>query len=229
MSEITCSFAKKLSQIKERCHMYTLKKVVALLFSFVFAALSLIHTPLPVLAASANIQAHNGVTIHGLVEFNRDSYTDGEPYEVEISMSEGVAAVWMLFSGNPNKVFLTRHNDYYWTFKNSAGMAAGSAQNAYYREVRVYAQGFSGRVYEFNNPTKIKVTPANPPAADNAFPKGNPYGFVDAITVSGSQLILRGWVADGDRPSAAVTLHAYIGGPAGSVNTEGHDLGVTTK
>lgn len=43
-----------------------------------------------------------------------------------------------------------------------------------------------------------------------------PVACVDSVTSSGSTVTVSGWAYDPDCPSASLSLHAYVGGPAGS-------------
>lgn len=54
----------------------------------------------------------------------------------------------------------------------------------------------------------------------------DPRGTVDVLAPSDAGRIrLTGWAFDGDAPTVAVSIHAYLGGPVGAPGVEGHDLG----
>ena len=48
------------------------------------------------------------------------------------------------------------------------------------------------------------------PAA--AFPPGNPWGSLDAVTAAGTSVTARGWAIDPDQPTTPVTVHIYVDG-----------------
>lgn len=53
-----------------------------------------------------------------------------------------------------------------------------------------------------------------------------PFGSFDSLTSSPHmQLRMQGWAIDRNAPTSPVTLHAYVGGPAGAPGAEFHDLG----
>ena len=56
-----------------------------------------------------------------------------------------------------------------------------------------------------------------------------PEGCVDSIVSNGKgQITLRGWAFDRDSMGTALTLHVYVGGPAGSPNASGYVITANT-
>ena len=54
----------------------------------------------------------------------------------------------------------------------------------------------------------------------------DPFGSFDSLTsVPHKKLRVQGWAIDRNAPTTPVTLHAYVGGPAGTAGAEFHDLG----
>ena len=54
----------------------------------------------------------------------------------------------------------------------------------------------------------------------------NPIGSYDAASsLNPGAIRIGGWAFDPNAKTSAVTIHAYVGGPAGSAGAEGHDLG----
>lgn len=54
----------------------------------------------------------------------------------------------------------------------------------------------------------------------------DPFGSFDSLTSNPhKQLRMQGWTIDPNAPTTPVTLHAYVGGPAGTAGAEFHDLG----
>jgi len=59
-------------------------------------------------------------------------------------------------------------------------------------------------------------------------PTGKPIGSYDGAVGGVSTVRVYGWAFDYDDPSASLRIHVYVGGPAGSTNAIGYDVGVTT-
>jgi hypothetical protein len=59
---------------------------------------------------------------------------------------------------------------------------------------------------------------------------GMPQGVVDAIgSPDAGRIAVTGWAFDRDGPGTPVSIHVYVGGPAGSVDAEGHVLGLADQ
>lgn len=54
----------------------------------------------------------------------------------------------------------------------------------------------------------------------------DPFGFLDSASSNSSGSVsVAGWAIDPNQQTSPVTIHVYIGGPAGSPNAEGHNIG----
>jgi len=52
----------------------------------------------------------------------------------------------------------------------------------------------------------------------------DPQGSYDAAIGGKRTVRVHGWAFDKDSPSLSISVHVYIGGPAGSANAEGHAI-----
>ncbi len=58
-------------------------------------------------------------------------------------------------------------------------------------------------------------------------PTGNPIASYDGAVGGKGTVRVYGWAFDYDKPSTSIYIHMYIGGPAGSANAVGYDIGAT--
>jgi len=59
---------------------------------------------------------------------------------------------------------------------------------------------------------------------DSATAGNDPQGSYDAAIGGNGTVRVHGWAFDNDSPSQSISVHVYIGGPAGSTNAEGHAI-----
>lgn len=57
----------------------------------------------------------------------------------------------------------------------------------------------------------------------------NPEGNVDSVTGNAGSVTVYGWAFDRDSLGTSLDIHVYIGGPAGSTDTEGHPIKADTE
>ena len=60
-------------------------------------------------------------------------------------------------------------------------------------------------------------------------PTGDPIGCYDGAVGGSGTVRVYGWAFDYDAPSTAIPIHVYIGGPTGSPNGIGYNIGVTSQ
>jgi hypothetical protein len=72
--------------------------------------------------------------------------------------------------------------------------------------------------YVRSSPGKLATTPVN-----------NPVGIIDSVSGGTDQIIVNGWSYDADDVSQSISVHVYIGGPAGSSSGECHVIVANAK
>ena len=86
-------------------------------------------------------------------------------------------------------------------------------------------RGTSGGTATPPPPTTCPPVPAKPVPPPTDTSKGHdPIGCLDAATAGNGTVTVTGWAFDWDKVGAALDIHVYLGGPAGS--GEGHGNGV---
>lgn len=78
-----------------------------------------------------------------------------------------------------------------------------------------HAIGIVGGAYATAARSRCNGTAANPPFGS----------YDEALTPEAGRVRVRGWAIDDDARTSPVTIHAYVGGQAGSPGAEGYNLG----